>query len=247
MFFDSPQGDMMMSNQGAILDEVGNPIMGIPQNMGFSEMNGNGGQISGMPEPMPTPGNNMNMPRSNYLRRKPLRVVSAMEGDDSITIGHPLSDTASTTSSLSDYSGEGPYSLQPQYQSNLAPIPEHRAAYNGMEPLLENNGSRRVRFDEAPPRQHVYEPEQSEDDDGYEEQYEPYMPSQGAGMPQPNWNYPPEQDNSMRMVQPQPMPQHAGFDPSWNRPVIWGDEPQQLPNGNWPMPKPRWRLHHAEV
>jgi hypothetical protein len=246
MFFDGPQGDMMMGNQGAILDEAGNPMMGMPTSMAFADMNGDGGphQISGMPEPIPTPGN---IPRSNYLRRKPLRVFSAMEGDDSITIGHPSSDTASTTSSLSDYSSDNPYPPQPQYHSNLAPIPEHRAPYEQMEPM-GNNGNRRVRFDEAPPRQHVYEPEQSDDDGGYDEPYEPqYLPAQGGGMPQPNWNYPLEQDNSMRMMQPQPMPQQAGFDPSWNRPVIWGDEPQQLPNGNWPMPKPRWRLHHAEV
>ncbi|CAO3684787.1 unnamed protein product [Umbelopsis ramanniana] len=247
MFFDGPPGgDMMMGNHGPILDEAGNPIMGIPQGMAFGDMDGNGG-MQGMPEPTPTPGmNNSNFPRSSYLRRKPLRVFPAfMDGDDSITIGHPPSDSGSTTSSLSDLSSENPYPPQQQYHSNLAPIPE---SYNHMEPNMEVNGNRRVRFDEGPPQQHVYEREQSDDEGTYDEPYEHYMPGQGGNNmppPPPNWNYPPEQENSMRM--PQPMQQRASFDPSWNRPVVWTDEPQQLPNGNWPMPKPRWQLNHAAV
>jgi hypothetical protein len=168
------------------------------------------------------------------------------DGDDSITIAHPSSDTASERSSLSDFSNENGYPM-PQFHTNLAPIPESHAPYG--QPRMASNGNRRVRFDEAPPQQHFYEPEPSDDEGTYEESYDQYLPSgaggAGAGpMHQPNWNYAPEESN-MRM--PQPMPQQSAFDPSWNRPVIWGDEPQQLPNGNWPMPKPRWRLHHAEV
>ncbi|KAJ2956227.1 hypothetical protein NQZ79_g7887 [Umbelopsis isabellina] len=252
-------GEMMMGNQAPILDEAGNPFMpGLPQGMGFADMNGNNGipQMSGMPQPMPT--GNGNLPRSSYLRRKPLRVFPAFQdGDDSITIAHPSSDTASERSSLSDFSNENGYPM-PQFQSNLAPIPEMHAPYG--PPRMANNGNRRVRFDDGPPQQHFYEPEPSDDEGTYEEAYDQYMPAGGGGgggagagpMHQPNWNYAAE-DPNMRMPQPQPMqpqpmpPQQSAFDPSWNRPVTWGDEPQQLPNGNWPMPKPRWRLHHAEV
>lgn len=253
MLFDG--GDMMMGNQAPILDEAGNPFMpGLPQGMGFADMNGNNGipQMQGMPQPMQT--GNGNLPRSSYLRRKPLRVFPAFQdGDDSITIAHPSSDTASERSSLSDFSNENGYPM-PQFQSNLAPIPEMHAPYG--PPRMANNGNRRVRFDEGPPQQHFYEPEPSDDEGTYEEAYDQYMPvggGAGAGpMHQANWNYAAE-DPNMRMPQPQPMqqpsmaPQQSAFDPSWNRPVTWGDEPQQLPNGNWPMPKPRWRLHHAEV
>ncbi|KAH8551795.1 hypothetical protein BGW37DRAFT_492403 [Umbelopsis sp. PMI_123] len=244
MFFDGPPDDMMMGNQGAILDEAGNPIMGIPHGLGYGGMNGNGGlsSLPGMPEPVATPGaNNSSFPRSSYLRRKPLRVYPAfLDGDNSITIEQQPSESGSTTSSLSDYSGDNlPYQ---QYQPNLAPIPE---SYNQMESNMETNGNRRVRFDDAPPRQHVYEREQSDDEGAYDEDYDQYVPAQdgGSSMSQSSWNYPPEQENIMHM--PQPMQQRANFDPGWNRPVVWTEEPQQLPNGNWPMPKPRWQLNHA--
>ena len=39
IFFDHPNGDMMMG--GAILDEAGNPMIGLPQGMGFADLNGN--------------------------------------------------------------------------------------------------------------------------------------------------------------------------------------------------------------